>query len=207
MEIKFENITLRDMTESDIADYVRWFTTDTEWTKTDAPWETIEPNEEAERSVWQKHYESVRNFNDSTHRRRFEIEYSGSHVGWVNSYTINEKFEWVSPGEAADGQANHIAIGIDICESDVWGKGIGTKAFRAFAGYNFKCGYSELYTQTWSGNTRMIRLAEKLGFVECNRKAGSRIVKAKAYDALTFKLISTKQNNIICHCNDSSSDV
>ena len=45
MEIKFENIILRDMIESDIEDYVRWFTTETEWSKTDAPWEPIESDE------------------------------------------------------------------------------------------------------------------------------------------------------------------
>ena len=49
MEIKFENIILRDMTESDIEDYVRWFTTETEWSKTDAPWEPIESDAETER--------------------------------------------------------------------------------------------------------------------------------------------------------------
>lgn len=194
MEIKFENITLRDMTESDIADYIRWFTTDTQWTKTDAPWEIIDSNEEAERSVWQKHYESVKKLNDGNHRRRFEIEYSGRHVGWVNSYTINEEFEWVPPGDVTNGQPNHIAIGIDICESDVWGRGIGTSAFRAFAEYNFKCGHGELYTQTWSGNTQMLRLAEKLGFVECNREKDIRTVGNKTYDALTFKLISAKSS-------------
>ena len=42
MEIKFENIILRDMIASDIEDYVRWFTTETEWSKADAPWEPIE---------------------------------------------------------------------------------------------------------------------------------------------------------------------
>ena len=42
MKIKNENIILRDMIESDIDDYVRWFTTETEWSNTDAPWESIE---------------------------------------------------------------------------------------------------------------------------------------------------------------------
>ena len=32
-------ITLRDMRESDIEDYVRWFTRDTGWMDFDAPWE------------------------------------------------------------------------------------------------------------------------------------------------------------------------
>ena len=60
MEIKFENIILRDMIESDIEDYVRWFTTETEWSKTDAPWEPIESDAETERASWQEYYESVK---------------------------------------------------------------------------------------------------------------------------------------------------
>lgn len=43
---------------------------------------------------------------------------------------IDEHYEWV--GEVKDGQTVHRAIGIDICESDVWGNGIGTNALRAF---------------------------------------------------------------------------
>ena len=41
MRIEFENIILRDMIASDIEDYVRWFTTETEWSNMDAPWEPI----------------------------------------------------------------------------------------------------------------------------------------------------------------------
>ena len=80
------------------------------------------------------------------------------------------------------------AIGIDICESDVWGNGVGTNALRAFINYYFGNGVDELYTQTWSGNIRMLRCAEKLGFEECNRYVGSRQVEGKTYDGLTFRL-------------------
>lgn len=62
MEIKFENIILRDMIESDIEDYVRWFTTETEWSNTDAPWEPIESDEKTERTSWREYYESVKEF-------------------------------------------------------------------------------------------------------------------------------------------------
>ena len=33
MQIKYENIILRDMIETDIEDYVRWFTAEREWEK------------------------------------------------------------------------------------------------------------------------------------------------------------------------------
>ncbi len=186
MKIKFENIILRDMIASDIEDNVRWFTTQTQWMKTDAPWETEASDEETERRGWTEYYESVKDLTDDVRRWKFEIEWNGRHIGWVSSYPIDENYEWL--GELQDGQTVHRAIGIDICESGAWGRGIGTNALRAFINYFFENGVTELYTQTWSGNVRMLRCAEKLGFVECNRYVGIRHVEGKAYDALTFRL-------------------
>ena len=103
----------------------------------------------------------------------------------VSSYRIDENYEFI--GEIKDGQTFYRAIGIDICEPYLWGKGIGTNTLRAFINYYFDRGITELYTQTWSGNTRMIHCAEKLGFVECNRNVGTREVDGQ-YDGLTFKL-------------------
>ena len=47
MRIEFENIVLRDMIESDIEDYVRWFTVEREWENWDAPWEKEDTDEES----------------------------------------------------------------------------------------------------------------------------------------------------------------
>ena len=47
MRIEFENIVLRDMIESDIEDYVRWFTVEREWENWDAPWEKEDTDAEA----------------------------------------------------------------------------------------------------------------------------------------------------------------
>lgn len=188
MEIQYGNIMLRDMIGSDIEDYVRWFTHDTEWSDFDAPWEPIGSDEETERAGWREYYESVRELPKDVLRWKFEIEYNGRHIGWVSSYLIDEAYEWISAGEIQNGQKIYRAVGIDICESDVWGNGIGTNALRAFLDYYFENGYDELYTQTWSGNARMLRSAEKLGFSVCNCNVGTREVRGKKYDGLTFKL-------------------
>ena len=186
MKIQYKNIILRDMIESDIEDYVRWFTVETEWSKNDAPWEPVDSDEETERKSWKEYYESVKDLSGDVRRWKFEIEWNGRHIGWVSSYPIDESCEWV--GEVKEGQTVHRAIGIDICESGVWGHGIGTNALRAFVSYYFESGVKELYTQTWSGNTRMLRCAEKLGFTECSRRIGIREVEGKKYDALIFRL-------------------
>lgn len=186
MQIKYKNIVLRDMIKSDIEDYVHWFTSETEWSNTDAPWEPIETDEETERIAWCEYYESVKNLPDDVLRWKFEIELNGRHIGWVSSYPIDENYEWID--KIKDGRTVYRAIGIDICEPDVWGSGIGTNALSAFINYYFESGFDELYTQTWSGNVRMLRCAEKLGFTECNRNIGIREVCGGKYDGLTFKL-------------------
>lgn len=186
MKIGFDSIILRDMVESDIEDYVRWFTVEREWENWDAPWEQEDKSEEDERKKWTEYYESVKDLPDDTQRWKFEIEWNGRHIGWVSSYFIDENYEWV--GEIKEGQTVYRTIGIDICEPDLYGKGIGTNTLRTFIDYYFKNGADELYTQTWSGNIRMIRCAEKLGFAECGRDVGEREVNGHVFDGLTFKL-------------------
>ncbi|MCI8632332.1 MAG: GNAT family N-acetyltransferase [Lachnospiraceae bacterium] len=187
MEIQYENIVLRDMIETDIEDYVRWFTQETAWSEYDAPWEAIETDEAEERQSWREYYESVKQLPDDLFRWKFEIEYEGRHIGWVSAYSIDENYQWISAKNIKDGQTIYHAVGIDICESNIWGSGIGTNALRAFLEYCAEHGWDELYTQTWSGNGRMIRVAKKLGFVEWSRAVGTREVDGARYDGLTFK--------------------
>ena len=50
------------------------------------------------------------------------------------------------------------------------------------------CIRDRIYTQTWSGNARMLRCAKKLGFVECDRDVGALEIDGQKYDGLTFKI-------------------
>ncbi len=67
-------------------------------------------------------------------------------------------------------------------------KGYATQALCAFIKYLFEHGENAIYTQTWAGNERMIRLAEKIGFEEWRRIKSLRLVRGERYDGLTFKL-------------------
>ncbi|MCF6465343.1 GNAT family N-acetyltransferase [Clostridium sp. Cult2] len=77
---------------------------------------------------------------------------------------------------------------LDICEKSYWSKGCGTQALVVFINYFINHGINEIYTQTWSGNYRMVNLAKKIGFVECERSKNSRLIRGNMYDGLTFKL-------------------
>ena len=179
MEVKYDDILLRDMKESDIQDYVRWFTTETEWGDWDAPWELFEGDEESERVSWTEYFKSVKKLSENVTRWKFEIERNGVHIGWVSFYI---DLEWMK------NEAKIPAIGIDIPEEKYRKNGVGTKALKGFMEYLKEQGHKTIYTQTWSGNMPMLRVVEKLGFKEIARKKDYREVRGKRYDALTFQI-------------------
>lgn len=189
MQLKYKNIILRDFVKRDIEDEIRWNTVETQWALWDGPWEMEkklqEFNEEEERKELQKYLEKPK----EGHRWSFEIDTAeGVHIGSVNAYCIDEDCNWQKMLPREEWQNGRWAVGIDISESSYWSGGYGTKALTAFVRYCMEEGYTNLYTQTWSGNTRMIGLAHKLGFRECCRKEGFRKVRGGLYDGLTFSL-------------------
>lgn len=192
MEIKYQSVVLRDYRESDIDDDVRWNTTETAWALWDAPWEMEEELrnfDEAEfRAKCRKGLENAQQENGQP--SCFEIDTAdGVHIGGVNAYVIDDEYEWTKlKADEPITKDMKVALGIDLCESAYWSGGWGTQALAAFVLYWLDQGISNLYTQTWSGNVRMVGLAEKLGFREVKRKQGKRQVRGETYDGLTFQL-------------------
>lgn len=196
MKIEYKDIILRDMTEADIEDDIRWNTVETDWSNWDAPWEPL-PDISDTDSYRKKELLKLAEPKDKI-RWGFEIETAeGNHIGTVNSYMINENFEWISVKDIKPGDKAFRTVGISICESSFCGKGFGTKALAAFVNYYLENGEDEIYCQTWSGNIRMVKCAEKLGFEICKRKIDYREVNGKKYDGLTFKLNKEKFYNCL----------
>ena len=189
MQIKYKNVILRDMRESDIEDEIRWNTVETQWALWDGPWEMekelahFNPEEHRKKELeWLAKPKP-------DHRLSLEIETAdGVHIGCVSTYCIDEDFQWAQLSGEEERKSVRWAVGIDIHEPAYWSSGWGTQALTAYLFYHIAEGYTDLYTQTWSGNLRMIGLAEKLGFRECCRKVGLRQVRGETYDGLTFRL-------------------
>lgn len=186
-DIRYKNIVLRQMQESDIADEIRWNTVETQWSLWDAPWEMEE---------------AVRNFDPEAKTKRLlefihspkpevpyslEVDVDGVHIGTVSQYFVDEHYHWISRKDAQN-KPHFYTLGIDIAESSYWGRGYGTQALAAWIKYFLDRGEAVLCLQTWSGNARMIHCAQKLGFTECNRETGNRSVRGQIYDGLTFQL-------------------
>lgn len=183
MRIENNKVILRDFIEKDIEDMIRWETVDTEWQLWDAPWETDEEFD------CEKYKEKIlkainNNKNNNSMRYKFQISIKDgleTHIGWCNVYKIDSNFKYTAEG-------GNYAIGIDIPEEKVRRNGYGIAAWKLLIDYLISNDIKNIYTQTWSGNTRLIGLANKIGFEECNRNINERFVRGASYDGLTFKL-------------------
>lgn len=190
MNIVFDDITLRDYQLSDVEDEIRWTNVETEWFYKDTPWMTMEPVDPEE--LRSDMIEIMNSMPDDAIRWRFEIEVEGRHIGMVSSCYLDENFEntpWDSIDQSKNAEENHSVreLGIEICEMDYWGRGIGAKALTALMEYYRGLGEQRFVLQTWSGNLRMLGCARKLGFYEVKRTKGAHIVNGKEYDALVLE--------------------
>lgn len=194
MEIQTnDDVTLRDIRQEDITDYIRWETIETEWQLWDAPrlyeGRTLEQCERELKEYIEKlgrWVSEASEYSDSSIRSRFEIDYQGEHVGSCASYLIDGDCNIL---DGCDTTSLGRAIGICVFDPQYRRHGIATAALTGLIDYLKAHGSQRIFTQTWSGNERMVALAQKLGFAEYRRKDGIRQVRGGVYDGLTFELM------------------
>ena len=99
-------------------------------------------------------------------------------IGALSRYWISKETHWP-------------AVGIDIYDPAWWGKGIGFEALTLWCDHLFGAmpEIVRIDLRTWSGNERMIRLAQRLGFKEEARFRNARIVNGEYYDGLGFGVL------------------
>ncbi|MGL5675078.1 MAG: GNAT family N-acetyltransferase [Cellulosilyticaceae bacterium] len=195
-----DKVVLRDFIESDIEKRIYWETVDTEWQLWDGPWEYEELNAKQKEDDLKKYIETMGKWVNiysempkDVKRTSFQITLNNAnstYIGWCSSYKMNNQYEFSKEGTMR-------AIGIDIPDTSARNKGYATATLVLFIQYLLDQGETAIYTQTWSGNTRMIALAGKLGFEECNRKVNFRTVRGTLYDGLTFRL-NLKKFEALC---------
>jgi len=147
---KGKNVLLRDARSSDFESYIRWMK-DGEWKDFDAPWEELDDSKEK----MEKKFKQLFLKEKTEPRRRAMISIlEDKPIGWVNHYSENEHH-------------SVFLVGIDICEDEHLNKGLGTEALALWIDYLFD--NSEVHKvglHTYSFNSRMNKVAEKLGFVK-----------------------------------------
>jgi RimJ/RimL family protein N-acetyltransferase len=104
----------------------------------------------------------------------------GCPLGWVSSYTLADT-------------PDTLFVGIDFCEDAYLNRGLGTEALRLWLDYLCaNTGYARMGLETWSLNPRMIRVAEKVGFVLENVKRQERVWQGEPLDLLQFFMVRSE---------------
>jgi putative hydrolase of HD superfamily len=103
---------------------------------------------------------------------------SGELLGEVNWYWRSQETLWME-------------LGLVVFDSARWGRGLGARILALWTDELFRTfpDLVRLGLTTWSGNTRMVRLAERLGWRReaCYRKA--RIVDGRHYDSVSYGIL------------------
>ena len=165
---------LRRLLAKDSDHFARW-KTQGEWLLFDAPWEesTNEEKSDQDQSVQKRNGEEE----SRLEKRAIIATPDNIPLGWVNRYGEKKNpYVWF--------------VGIDICEDTFLNRGLGTEALRLWVDYLFSV--SEIHKislDTWSFNPRMIRIAEKVGFMYEGRQREMRHWQGEWLDLLHFGIL------------------
>lgn len=158
---KGDLVILRTLVKTDRDHYMRW-QTQGEWRSLDAPWvkskleerkdkANKKPTNTQDQSSPEKNASIV---DDTVPKKRAVIAtLENQPLGWVNRYrSKNSEKIW--------------CIGIDICEDDYLNRGYGTEALALWVNHLFaNSEFHKLCLDTWSFNPRMMKVAERIGFI------------------------------------------
>lgn len=168
-------VTLRDMVLADLDVLTYWLQPEQRWQELDGPMYDQPAPDQIARIL-----ERRRALVTGTERPRprtnlsiAEID-SGAMLGEVTR-------------SGADGGSG---LNIVIYNPDLWGYGLGYEALGLWCDYLFRVEpvFERLRIRTWSANAGMIRLAQKLGFVEQSRDRQAAVVGGRRFDALNYTL-------------------
>lgn len=114
---------------------------------------------------------------------------------WINQddfwvITINDTVCGIISYYFEDDQSKWLEMGIVLHEAHNWGKGIGTRALKLWMNHIFTTlPQVRVGLTTWSGNYRMIRVAEKLGMQLEARIRKVRYYEGKYYDSIRMGIL------------------
>ncbi len=170
-------ICVRDWKHEDINIYSRWMLEVHKWQEFDGPYFKRDPEQIKTHITDISNNLKNNSFPELRKRMVIATKESDQLIGTVSYYWTSRESNWMS-------------IGIGIYDESYWSQGIGKEALTLWIQYLFdNSDIVRLDLRTWSGNIGMIKLAEKLGFVEEARFRLARLVNHVAYDGLAFGIL------------------
>ncbi|OMC69179.1 GNAT family N-acetyltransferase [Paenibacillus sp. FSL H7-0326] len=150
-------------------------------------WELIYKDENPEWKQWDAPY-------FAHHTKSWEefTEMQGSWIAcdhrWV--ITAHEEICGMVSYYYEDEQKNWLEMGIVLHQPNSWNKSVGTRALSLWIDHLFNhLPLIRVGLTTWSGNTRMIRVAEKLGMQIEGRIRKVRFYNGKHYDSIRMGML------------------
>ena len=172
---KGDLVMLRTRVETDRDVYKKHWLKQGEWLLYDAPWAQSENKEDQNQESRKKQT----NIQDDSVPKRWAIiaTLDNKPLGWVNRYGGKDSpLVWF--------------VGIDICEDDYLNRGYGTEALRLWVNHLFaNSEYHKLCLDTWSFNPRMMRVAEKIGFITEGCQRAIRFWQGEWLDLMHFGML------------------
>jgi putative hydrolase of HD superfamily len=182
IQLEANGVRLRDWSIADLEPYEHWLQPGHRWQELDGPYYKKVTTEEIP-GILERVRTRLETRSLADPRNNFIIAESryNSMIGQVTRYWISEETLW-------------LAAGIVIYDPSLWGRGYGYSALGLWTDYLFQAfpAIVRLDLQTWSGNTGMMRLAEKLGYMLEGRFRQARIVAGEHYDALGYGILRTE---------------
>ena len=165
------NLEIRKITEKDLPELwaLAFKDKNPEWKKWDAPYFEHEALS-YENFLYQKY-----DYLNQPSRQAVLVD--GEFIGIVTYYYEDEMKKWLE-------------VGIVLYAGKQWGKGIGTRVLRLWIDHLFsQVDLPRIGLTTWSGNARMMRVAEKLGMTMEARVRKVRYYDGEYYDSIRMGVL------------------
>jgi RimJ/RimL family protein N-acetyltransferase len=105
------------------------------------------------------------------------IKADGKAIGSASSYWVDRNTNWLETG-------------IVIYDKQLWNGGYGSEAYKLWIDFLFtSTDLHRLGMSTWSGNKRMVKVAEKIGMKEEARIREARTVNGEYFDAIKMGIL------------------
>lgn len=183
---KLVKLKLRELELEDIEDYRVWTHPSREYHKYNGPYYK-QPNQEEHAEEIETLRSRLESGEQNVLGKREIIANMETNeiIGLVNWYWKSEETNWLE-------------VGIVIFNEKYWGHGIGYKALSLWIDKIFekKEDLVRIGLTTWSGNVRMMRLAEKLGLKKEAEYRKARIVDGVYYDSVSYGILKEEWESL-----------
>lgn len=152
-------------------------------------WKYEEKEQEAKK--WNGPYISEPKITKEEFLKRWEADYEiTANTPKTLIITVDDKLIGTVSSYWVDKNTNWLETGIVIYDKNYWNGGYGTEAYKLWIDFLFRTsGLHRLGMSTWSGNIRMIKVADKIGMKEEARIRQARMVDGKYFDAIKMGIL------------------